>query len=284
MLLSSIVTLLSLACILFYVANVDYEGSNNTESTGDVAGVRTFYEDFSRDLTLEESGKLSNSKNPSWWLSSGAFMYQEDGIGKTVQGDLAVGSKWQKKYASNNPDDTDDGLHPQNIFRLTTRSRWKDFTQEAYFRINYYNLSESSNRSGSNGLFFFNRYKDENNLYYTGIRVDGAAVIKKKVGGVYHTMAYKQVYEGSYDRTSNPNLLPTDAWIGIRSTLTTESDGSVKIKLYLDRERDDDWESVLEAKDDGKNYGGNTIFNAGYAGIRTDFMDAEFDDFKITAL
>lgn len=35
---------------------------------------------------------------------------------------------------------------------------------------------------------------------------------------------------------------------------------------------------AAEAKDDGKSYGGDAILNEGYAGIRTDFMDVEFDD------
>jgi hypothetical protein len=41
---------------------------------------------------------------------------------------------------------------------------------------------------------------------------------------------------------------------------------------------------VAEAKDDGKTFGGAAILNEGYAGIRTDFMDVEFDDYKIEVI
>ena len=39
-------------------------------------------------------------------------------------------------------------------------------------------------------MLLFNRYQDGQTLYYGGVRVDGAAVIKKKLAGVYTTLAY----------------------------------------------------------------------------------------------
>jgi len=55
----------------------------------------------------------------------------------------------------------------------------------------------------------------------------------------------------------------------------------VNIKLFIDRNKNGKWELILETKDDGKSFGGGAILNEGYAGLRTDFMDAEFDDYKI---
>lgn len=198
-----------------------------------------------------------------------------------MQGSLPAGSKWQRTYAASNPLDTDNGFHPQNILRLVTRSKWQDFRQEAYFRITRDQLSRSPNREGHNGLLLFNRYQDGQNLYYTGVRVDGNAVIKKKINGRYYTMAFRKIYPGTYNRSSNPNLLPKDTWIGLRSEVVNNSNGTATIKLYVDNGRTGKWTLAAEAVDNGKSYS-EVIRAPGYGGIRTDFMDIEFDDYRMT--
>lgn len=230
---------------------------------------------------LQEAGQMKDTRSPYWWLNSGGIFYSEDGVGKTVQGELPEDNPWRILYNKNNPRDTDNGYHPQNIFRLVTRSTWKNFQQYSYFRITQDNLSTSSYRNASNGLLLFNRYQDGDNLYYTGVRVDGFAVIKKKIKGQYFTMAYERVFPGKYDRKKKPNLLPLHQWIGLRSEVSDTENGSVNIKVFMDRNRDGNWKLVAEATDNGKNFGGKVIAEAGHAGIRTDFMDVEFDDYRI---
>lgn len=226
---------------------------------------------------------MSESLNSYWWVNSGAFLIKEDGVGKTLFDEIDKNSKWQKAYLQYNAADTDNGYHPQNIFRLVTRSKWQNFQQTIYAKIKKYNLSESKNRSESNGLLLFNRYLDSDNLYYVGIRVDGTAVIKKKINGNYYTLAQKSFYKADvpYNRDTNPNLIPGQKWIGLRSEIKTNSDNTVGIKLFIDKDKTGNWVLAAEANDDGKTYGGATILNEGYAGIRTDFMDVEFDDYKI---
>lgn len=241
-----------------------------------------FRYEFKVDGVLEETGEMENSSSPYWWLNSGGLFYLKNGTSKTVQGELSKYSKWRLAYSAANSADTDEGYHPQNIFRLVSRNKWKNFRQEIYYRVIKDNLSASPNRNASNGILLFNRYRDGRNLYYTGLRVDGAAIIKKKINGAYYTMAYKQyLSEGKYDKDSNPNLLPKNIWIGLRSEIKTNDDGSVSIKLYADNGRTGNWALIAEATDDGKSYGGEIISNEGYGGIRTDFMDVEFDDYKI---
>lgn len=239
---------------------------------------------FEEDNTLQETGRMDDTQSPYWWLNSGGLFFSRNGVAQTIQGELEESNFWRTLYAKNNPRDTDDGYHPQNIFRLVTRGKWNNLHQEASFRIIKDNLSASSYRNDSNGLLFFNRYQDGNNLYYTGIRVDGYAVIKKKVKGTYFTMAYTKIFDGKYNREKSPNILPHDTWLNLRSEVNNEADGSVNIRLFLDRNRSGDWQLIAEAKDDGKRYGGAAIKNEGYAGIRTDFMDVEFDDYKIEEL
>jgi len=239
---------------------------------------------FSVDGRLEETGVLENSSSPYWWVSSGAFLDLKDGLGRTNQGDLGLNSKWQLLYNKNNPIDTDLGLHPQNIFRMTTRSKWQDASHAIFYRIDRNQLSSSVSRNASNGLLQMTRYLDQNNLYYTGLRVDGYAVIKKKIGGRYFTMAYKPVYKGQkYDRVLNPNLLPLNTWIGLK-TVTKNLDASrVSIKFYADIGKTGTWTLLAEATDDGASYGGPALTAAGYSGLRTDFMDVSMDDFAVTA-
>lgn len=275
------------------INNKDKTVASNSSSSVSVLGVavvpekkylvynQSFTDNFNSEYVLEETGSSTKSASKDWWVNSGAFLYVKDGVSRTIFGKIDSNDVWRKRYYNYNASETDNGYHPQNIFRLVTRSEWKNYNQSCYYRINKYILSKDSHRMESNGLLLFNRYQDGYNLYYTGIRVDGSAIIKKKINGVYFKMTENKVYPGKYDRSKNPNFLPLNTWIGLRSEVKTESDGTVDIKVYLDKNRSGKWELVAEAKDDGKTYGGKAILTEGYAGIRTDFMDVEFDDYKI---
>jgi len=232
---------------------------------------------FEDRKTVEETRNMDRSSSAYWWVNSGGRLNIAGGMGSTVQGKLPASSRWRLAYSLQNPTDTDNGYHPQNIFRLVSRSKWKDFEQSAYFMITWDNLSKSRNRNESNGLFLFSRYLDGDNLYYVGLRVDGTAVIKKKVKGTYHTLAQAAIFPGSYERDKKPNLLPHKRWIGVKSGLKTNADDTVSIKMYLDVGKTGEWTPVLEAVDDGAR-GGKPILKEGHAGIRTDFMDVRFDD------
>lgn len=142
-------------------------------------------------------------------------------------------------------------------------------------------MTDSTNRNASNAFLFFLRYKDQHNLYYAGIRVDGTVIIKKKIGKEYFTLGEEKVFKGKYDRQTMPCLIPTEAWMGLRATCTNQKDGSVKITVKVDKKDGKGFIEVLSATDkDGKS--GNPFVNAGSVGIRTDFMDVEFKDYSIT--
>lgn len=245
--------------------------------------IANFYDNFDREYVLQETGSLNESKDSNFWLSSGGYLLSSNGVGSTVKGELSSLDKWRVAYYISNSTDTDNGYHPQNIFRLVEKNKWTNYTQEAYFNIQKNNLSDSPNRNASNGILFFDRYQDAFNLYYTGVRVDGYAVIKKKINGEYYTMSYEPFSENltTYDRTKNPNQLGENTWIGLRSVLNNNADGTVSIKLYTDEGRKGKWKLAAEALDDGLKYGGPVIKKEGYTGIRTDFMDVLFDDYKI---
>jgi hypothetical protein len=229
---------------------------------------------------------MEESSSPYWWLNSGGSLSINQFTGGTLSGNSLVSSLWHVLYEQSNALDTDQGLHPQNIFRLLTRSEWGDSRQQAQFLILQDNFSSSPNRNASNGLLLMSRYQgDGETLYYAGVRVDGDAVIKKKYKGSYYTLAQKKVFEGSYEAPQDKkNLIPHRLWLGLRSETKEQSDGSVTISLYLRRPNTASWEKVLEAADRGQYEDTPPIVEAGYAGIRTDFMDARFENYRIENL
>lgn len=274
-----------LALIIFSgtLAFVAFKGGGNflTASLSKLNKKKSFVDNFGRQYAFEETGRRSESASRNWWVNSGGRMVVSGGTAKTIVGDLSEGDRWRKEYTATNPEDTDNGLHPQNIFRLVGQKNFKNFSQEVYFRIKKMNLSDSENRNESNGFLLFNRYQDGNNLYYTGLRVDGYAVIKKKVNGKYYTMAEKKIFADDYDRESHPNLIPIGRWLGVRAVVQSRKNGDVEIDLYWkNRKNTKKWKLVAQAVDNGKE--GARIRNAGYGGIRTDFMDVEFDNYKIS--
>lgn len=232
---------------------------------------------FEANTTVNETGSMNQSAHPNWWINSGGRMIIADGIGKTIQGSLPADDYWRKAYAASTPSDTDNGYHPQNIFRAITRSQWINADQEAYFKINRDNLSASASRAASNGVGIMTRYSaNGDTFYYTGLRVDGAVVVKKKLSGAYTTLGSKKIYPGTYDRISSPNLLPHGTWLGLKSIVENQSDGSVRIRVYSDQNRSGNWALLLDVRDMN-----SPIRGSGYAGIRTDFMDAEFDNYRV---
>ncbi|MFZ2886238.1 MAG: hypothetical protein WA021_00280 [Minisyncoccia bacterium] len=235
---------------------------------------------FNSPGTLYETGSESESSSPYFWLNSGGKLLIQNGIGKTVQGSLTTLDPWRVMYSSMNPLDTGSGYNPQNTLRLVTRSDWQNVEETLQFNIKKTNLTNTPNRDGYSGIFLMGRYGNSDNLYYAGIRHDGAAVIKKKINGTYYTLVQKQVFgaEGDYNKTTNPNLIPNNKWMGLRARFTNQSDGSVKIQLLLDKNNSGTWTTVLTATD--KSTGGTPLKNAGALGIRTDFMDVEFDNFR----
>lgn len=253
------------------------------EEVGKVDGA--YKTSFLQDQVVGEVPREELSENEQWWVSSGGELLISDGVAKTITGDLDETSEWFEPYSiGSNALITDGGRHPQNIFRVVQRDTWTNFSQEVYFYNERYNESESAEREASNGVFLMNRYIDQDNLYYVGFRVDGTVVIKKKVEGVYHTIYTDTLFEGVYDRDTNPSLLPEKTWIGLRSVMEDIPGGQVNIKVYIDRDRRGSWELLGSALDDGKTYGGEALTSAGKAGLRSDFMDVWYDDYSATDL
>ena len=252
----------------------------------------SMYYTFNVDGVLHESWPMDSSSSKYFWLNSGGKLPIENGIGGTIQGKLPTNDKWRQLYAKNNPLDTGNGYYPQNLFRWVTRSTWDNVSQELPFKITEMNFTDTPNRDCYSGVLLFARYQpDGQTTYYAGLRQDGGVVIKKKYNGTYYTL--KQVNgvfsNGKpYDRNSNPNLIPEDKWMAIKFDVKNKSDGSVSLDLYLDQNYDikkaRDWKLVASAADQNNKYGGSPVLSTAHAGVRTDYMDVLFDNYRLTEI
>lgn len=231
--------------------------------------------------TLQESESPPASASDGWWLDSGGRLEARGPYASTIQGDAPGGDPWRAAYAASNPTDTDDGAHPQNIFRLVTRARWRDLDVRARMYVVADHWSASPNRNASNGLLIMSRYVNGDTLYYAGIRVDGNAVIKKKYQGTYYTLAQRSVFPGGYrEPQDDVNRIPHREWLTLRSVTKTLPDGSVHISLYI--ARDGGPEALVASAVDRGQFGGTPPIPFGRAGLRTDFMDVHFDSFSVS--
>lgn len=241
-----------------------------------------FRYEFESPSILTETITPEESSSPYFWLVSGAKLIIADGIGTTIQGSLPTLDRWRLKYSLASHEDTEGGYAPQNLFLLLTRSEWDNVRVSADFRITGDNFTESPNRNASNGLFLVSRHLDNETSYYAGMRVDGYAVITKRFKGTYYTMVEKRVFEGEYIREKDINLLPHNEWISLQSETSTDHDGTVTISLSMKRKGESEWTELVRATDDGTSYASTTPLVGKFpVGIRTDFMDAEFDNFWV---
>jgi hypothetical protein len=240
---------------------------------------------LSSSTTLEEAEGFDASANPAYWLNSGAYAYFS-GVSDfaTLHGDLPPGSKWQQSYMNSNSIDTDGGIHPQNLFRLFTKDMYGNGSYVAYAKIDSTIKSLSPNRNDSNGVFLMIHAKDSDNLYYAGLRVDGNAVIKKKIGGIYYTLAEVPVFAyAAYDTNTMPSVLPLKTWLGMKADVRTVGQGNVDIIFSIDLSGAGIWIPLLHITD-MPSQTVQTLPDAGHAGIRSDFMEMEIKDFKVSSL
>ena len=223
--------------------------------------------------SLQETATMAESASERWWVNSGGIFDDQGSGGSTIKGELPSDNVWHQRYARSNPGDTDGGSHPQNIFRLLDRRTFQNPRQHLEFNVAGIHASGSPNRNDSNGVLLMQRYSPGGEtLYYGGVRVDGQAVVKKKVGGDYSTLAIAPIFPGKYNRQNNPNLIPTGRWIALDVSTRTNADGSVTIDVSVDGTL------VLEAVDNGR-IGGAPYRDPGFVGIRTDFMDVDFRNY-----
>jgi len=130
-------------------------------SSSRIASGAAMVDDFdqSTSSSMYEIGSMADSDDPKWWLSSGAQMTRTGRMLSTIQGQLANTNRFRILYSNSNPIDTDNGYRPQNLLRLVTQVKFKNFNQQVFFNIQNINTSNSPNRNQSNGIFFLALYE-----------------------------------------------------------------------------------------------------------------------------
>ena len=239
-----------------------------------------FWYDFRVPGVLHEAPSSYQGASAYWWLASGAYLTLEGGLGKSVQGTLPHGDPWRELYSQKRASTADGGLRPQNIFQLFLRKKLKNVSEEIYVLKKSDNLSSSGNINSWNGFSLYMRYRDEENHYFAGIRADGYAVIKKKKDGIYQTLAYTRVFPGTWNAVTHQNLIPANTWIGLKAIIN-DSGSTPYISFYMDVGRTGNWTLVAQATDSISLYG-PPVEEPGFTGMRSDCMDIEMDDFRIS--
>jgi hypothetical protein len=229
---------------------------------------------FSTPGTLVETGSMSESSSGIWWVNSGYKMILANGIGQTIHGDLPSTDPGYQLYR--NDISTDYGKRPQSIARYYVRQKFRDIDFSAYFRMDRYILSPAPERNAWNGLCLMLRDSGTGDtLMHAILRVDGDLVLKRKLNGTYTTLQTVKIFPGTWNYSSNPNLIPIGQWIGIKATTANEGSG-VRIKICLDIGKTGVWKEYVSFLDSAQ-----PILNEGYFGLRTDFSDVSFDDVAI---
>jgi hypothetical protein len=232
---------------------------------------------FNSPGTLNQSATTDQSGSAYWWVKSGGQIIVQNGIGQSLQGSTPSSNPWYAPYASTYPVESDKGLHPQNMFSMFARVEQRDSDQAVSVKIAQDNLSNSANIHAWNGILLQSRWQDVNNYVYAGIRQDGHAIIRKVVNGVNYTLAEKQIVPGSYS-ASNPDLLPKNIWLKIRSVVYDDINGTMHVQLYADVTQSGVWTQIFDVSDTNN---GPKLSAPGLSGIRTDFMDVSLDDYSI---
>ena len=247
------------------------------------AQTNSTYYTFNSPGTLYEASAANKSSSPYFWLKSGAELSIANGIGNTIQGALTTNDQWRKIYASSNLSSaTDNGTQPQNVFLLLTKAAYKNTSAQIYVRRTADNMTNPVNRHPYSGESILARYQNDETFYYAGIRDDGAVVIKKKLNGVYQTLSQRQLLSGTYNVSSNPDLIPKNTWIGLRFTVQDTSAGP-QLTLFTDIGKTGTWSQALSVVDDPAKFG-SSIPNAGIVGIESDYADAQFDNFVFSEI
>jgi hypothetical protein len=181
-----------------------------------------------------------------------------------------------------------DGLPPDRYsttstdsetFRLhTVREDFGDVEQEVDVRINRFTQPTTGAAHGWDGVVLWPRYVTQFHLYFAYLlRKDGRVAITKKCpgsvpgGGFYNGGTY---FELAPVRSLRPPVV--GRWYHLASAVQDNPGGSVTIRVFRD--------GVLVARATDYGVGCPPIRGPAKLGIRSDDVDASFDNYAVTGL
>src|SRR5579872_2945095 len=159
---------------------------------------------------VDFSATSQNSGSPYWWVNSATGLAISGGLGASMSGPSG------------------------EVFQMLLRAPEQNVSTQIYIDRTADDFSSASYRQPYNGEFVIARYEDANNYYFGGLQDDGSVVIKKKMNGTYYTLAIKKLLAGTYNASSNPDLIPFHTWIGLKLSVTNSFTGTPTLSLYTD--------------------------------------------------
>lgn len=222
------------------------------------------------------------AKSSDWEVSSGSLFGKD-------------GTFWTGKPDSCAPDKNSRRCTNSDVFRINTKRSFSSNTRVSFaIKQNKEIHSRSCERQGScwHGTHIWLRYQNQYNLYYASInRADGRMVIKRKVpcgndnrGTYFNISPYKK-----FD-------FKTGEWHRYSVTVASDGDGSVVVRIFDDQGNpqapiltgvdkggtNPNWSPRcnVPGKYDSAKY--LPIRAAGPVGIRGDYANFSFKDFKVT--
>jgi hypothetical protein len=185
----------------------------------------------------------------------------------------------------------------QMVFRAITPQSshdWTDYQVSVWLIPTRHMISDSREVDGTDGIYVFMHYEDQDNLYVAGISKDGRIFIKRKttlVDGttVYGLIAQETIFSGTYVQNGNLITPFEGAHIHLLAKIVNTRDGSVQIsvtveiyqngELVLSHQLDGVDAGQLSAQGTGQALGEPLLH--GRAGLRLDSIEAIILDFTV---
>ncbi len=250
------------------------------------------YPNFTFDLKNSRIIIESQNSDTDLDITSGGALIIENGYATTLTGETTPSDIWYIKNQRNN--DLVKQKYPQIVFRAITPKasiNWSNYkvTLELIPSKNF--KSDSPEVDGTDGIYLFLYYHDQDNLYVGGISKDGRIIIKRKSDSFYGLIAERYIFKGSYN--PNDNLINPfiEAKIILTATIKNKANNEVEITIdvqIFDKNGDLKVSQSIIGIDDGRLISQDDIqilfgnpTNSGKAGIRLDSIEAKILKFHV---
>jgi hypothetical protein len=237
---------------------------------------------------ITEAGKSEQDLD----ITSGGALIVRDGLGSTLTGRTTPQDVWYV-YNPRNFDQVK-VMYPQIVFRAVTPGdsiNWSNYEVKLSIIPTEHVVSTSPEVDGTDGIYLFFHYQDQDNLYVAGLTKDGRIVIKRKGSSYYGLIAEQYIFEGVYHRNDNFITPFVGSTITLTGVIKNLDNGNVAItikaqiidsegKIVLSRELSGEDRGDLVPQSNGVGVLGDPI-RSGRAGIRLDSIEALIAEFRV---
>lgn len=231
--------------------------------------------DLGSPRMIIEAGNSSNDLD----VTSGGALIIKQNQAFTLTGETTSTDPWYLSNGGNN--DEDKRRYPQIVFRAITppiSRQWANYQVSLSLTPTKHIVSKSLEVDGTDGVFLFMYYQDQDNLYVGGITKDGRMFIKQKVHGSYHLIVEEHIFEGKYHPNANLISPFERATILLRGRVENKEGKKVSITMHV-QIRDVTGKLVFSHTLVGIDKKG--FFSSGRAGFRLDSIEGIINEFSV---